>query len=729
MVDLVLLDRVAQRAHDVLLPDDVGERAGTVAAVERRAGGHGTNQSSGRVRPYLSAVPQRLRSEGVVLVPALLAVALLVYWAAHGGGYAPTTWEPSALVVLGLLVATAIGIGPRRVRLARPAAIALAALAGYVAWSYLSIAWAASPGDALDGANRALLFLLLFALFALLPWSAWSALATLTVYALGIGVLAVVTLARLHTDGAPDLFAEGRLVYPLGYVNGAAALFMIGTVVSIALASRRELPVVLRALLLALGTAACQASVLSESRGWLFALPVVLVLAVVLVPGRVRLVLWALGPLAGTLLALPALLDVFTRVNAAATTPAARSVLLDAAAHASTVALPICVVVGVVGLALALADRRVELSARTVRGVNRVAAGLAILAAFAGVAAGLAASHGRPDRSIARYWDRSHGYHAAAAGSSRFAQAGTNRPDFWRVALDGFAAHPLGGLGQDNYGDYYLRHRRTDEQPRWTHSVELRLLTHTGVVGALLFAAFLVAGLLAALRGRKRAGPLASGAAAIALLPLVVWLVHGSLDWFWEFPALSGPAFAFLGLATAVMRAPAPAEAKPTRRGVVAVAEGLLGAAALAGALALALPYLAEREIAHATQSWRTDPSGALAQLDRARDLNPLSAQPDLVAAVIALQLQRPDIAHARLDGALEREAGNWFIVFVRGLSASAAGDRAEARTDFRRARTLDPREPLVAQALARVDGDRPLTAAEALGQVRRNVQRVTGRS
>ena len=40
VVDLALLDGVAERAHDVLLADDVGERAGAVAAVERGAGGH-----------------------------------------------------------------------------------------------------------------------------------------------------------------------------------------------------------------------------------------------------------------------------------------------------------------------------------------------------------------------------------------------------------------------------------------------------------------------------------------------------------------------------------------------------------------------------------------------------------------------------------------------------------------------------------------------------------------
>ena len=45
MMDLALLDRVLERAHDVLLADDVGERPGAVAAVQGRAGRHG----SGRV--------------------------------------------------------------------------------------------------------------------------------------------------------------------------------------------------------------------------------------------------------------------------------------------------------------------------------------------------------------------------------------------------------------------------------------------------------------------------------------------------------------------------------------------------------------------------------------------------------------------------------------------------------------------------------------------------------
>ena len=87
---------------------------------------------------------------------------------------------------------------------------------------------------------------------------------------------------------------------------------------------------------------------------------------------------------------------------------------------------------------------------------------------------------------------------------SHFATVGSGRYDFWRVALDAFLAHPIGGLGQDNFDDYYVVHRRTTEEPAWTHSLEMRLLAHTGIVGFALFAAFIVAAVVAALRARRR---------------------------------------------------------------------------------------------------------------------------------------------------------------------------------------------------------------------------------
>lgn len=711
-----------------------------------------------------------------MLVPALAVVALLLYWAAAGGGYPPTTWLPSGLAVLGLLVATLAGLGLGRVRLPRSLAIALALLGGYVAFSYLSILWAASPGDALEGSNRALLYLLLFALFAVLPWRVWSALTTLTAFALGIGAIALVTLVRLtDAEAVPGLFTDARLDAPLGYVNGSAALLLAATVLSVALAARRELPSPLRGVLLAGAAAALQLSVLCESRGWLFSLPVVLILMLALVPGRVRLVLWMLPPLAGTALALPALLDVFARADAAENPAAGRRALVEAAGQAADVALLVCAGVLLAGMALATLDRRVRISARVERAAGRGGAAIAIASALAAVVVGLAMTDGRPWQPVGEYWERSSGYQASDPGSSRFVAVGSNRPDFWRVSLEAFAERPIGGLGQDNWGAYYLRERESSEQPRWTHSLELRLLAHTGAIGTLLFAGFLLAAVTAAVRGptgRRRAGRLRSAVGATALLPLVVWLVHGSVDWFWEIPALSGPALAFLALGGATMAgrgrgdlaagegasapaaraaeasAPAagradasarrrtaqgaPAEAaaalQPGLRGPWrVVAAGGLGALALVAALALALPYLAAREVVTAGREWHTQPASAFARLERAERLNPLSARPALVAGVIALELGRARLAEARFGDALARDGGDWFAHFGRGIAASARADRAAARADFERARGLDPGEELVRDALERLDTVRPLTAREAFERLRRDVELLTG--
>jgi hypothetical protein len=705
-------------------------------------------------------VPERLRTGGIVLVPTLPVVGLFVYWTAHEGGYLQTTWGPSALVVLGLLAAAVVGIGFDRLRLSRAGAVALGALAAYTAWSYLSIAWAASPGDALDGSNRTLLYLLTFALFALLPWREWTAATVMSAFALALGAVAVVQLVRLGAaDTAPSLFKGGRMESPLGYVNATAAAFMAETVLAVALAARRELPVVVRGLLLACASAALAIAVLAESRGWLFALPVVVVVTFAVVPGRLRLALWTAPVALACLASLSPLLDVFRRSDEADSPEAAARALVDAAGHASTVALLLAGAVFVAGVALALLDRRVRLSDSTARGVNRVAAVLTAIAAVAVVAGGFVATDGRPDRKLSDYWDRSQGYQETTRGASRFSAVGSNRPDFWASSWDAFTAHPVGGLGQDNWGDFYLRERASDEQPRWTHSLELRLLAHTGAVGFLLFGAFLVAVVAAAVRGRvpgrprapgsddapaprqeardtataPAVSPFASALAAIGLLPAVVWLVHGSIDWFWEVPALSGPAFAFAGLATAVTRAPlaldgAPAPARSdgaaSWRPLVAVGAGGL---ALLAALTLALPYLAERETVDAAQSWHEQPADAISRLNRAADLNPLSARADLTAGVIALELDNPQLARMRFDRAVERDPDDWFAHFGRGLAETALGDRAAAAEDFRVAHTLSPRDPLVDEALRRIDGRRPLSAAEAFAVLRDQVNSLTG--
>ena len=73
VVHAALLERVAQRADDVLLPDDVCERAGAMTAVQRS--GQGTVESSGA-------------TSGLALRAALLIpLGALLAWALVGTGF------------------------------------------------------------------------------------------------------------------------------------------------------------------------------------------------------------------------------------------------------------------------------------------------------------------------------------------------------------------------------------------------------------------------------------------------------------------------------------------------------------------------------------------------------------------------------------------------------------------------------------------------------------------
>ncbi len=283
------------------------------------------------------------------------------------------------------------------------------------------------------------------------------------------------------------------------------------------------------------------------------------------------------------------------------------------------------------------------------------------------------------------------------------------------MALHEFSLHPLAGIGQDNFATGYTRLRHTGEEPRWVHSIELRLLTHTGLVGALLFALFLLAVLLATLRARGRSAP-ERVTAGILLLPLVVWLVQGSIDWFWEYPALSVPALGFAAATTALTAAARPCAPATSgrQRGLVAAwwtATSLLGVASL---VALAIPFLAARRVQRAIAVWPAQPALAYGELRSASSLMPFDAQIYLVGGAIALNLEEYDEARAWFTDAARHESQTWLAPFALGLIDGEQGRRAEASAQLRRAQRLNPREAVIALALERIHSGRPLTFAEA---------------
>ena len=681
--------------------------------------------------------PMRLRRASTeCLLAGAPALLIFIWWITREGGYFERSWMPGAVLLTAVGVGSAIALRAELALPSRPARIAVAALGGYVAWSFASILWAGTPGDALEGSQRALLYLVCFVLFALLPWSPRTLVVALVAFIATMTVVGVVTVLRLAGDvPLADLFIDARLRAPVGYHNAAAALWTMAAVPALVLAARSELPVWLRPLLLASATLLLGLAILCQSRGWLYTLPVVLLAALLLSPDRLKLVPFAAFGLGEVAIAARDLLAVNS--EGTGLEPHVAEQALRPVIDGALTTLGACTAGALVaGSVLVYAER--TLRGRFVlgpRGRRLVGVALAVAAVAGAAGALIVAAHGDPAGRVRSAWTQFTDVDSATVeGETHLATLGSTRYDFWRVALDAWRAQPVAGLGQDNFAEYYTRHRRSSfEEPRWVHSLPLRLLAHTGIVGAALFALFLAAVAAGALGAWRRArGPAAQAALGAALLPAVVWIAHGSVDWLWEFPALSVAALAFAGAALALSRqADADADASPcaprsprAQRAVVAAA-----VATLVAVTALLVPSLiSDSAVSSAARDWRADPARALDRLRLARALNPLAARPWLVDGQIRARRGELAAAQEAFAEASDRQRDAWYPPFVRGLLASGAGDRAGARRRLRSAHRLNPRDPLVAEALRRVDST-PVTFDEAqrrLGRrldVRRNAE------
>jgi tetratricopeptide (TPR) repeat protein len=674
-------------------------------------------------------------------VPALGALALMVVWATNQAGYPLTHWAPGGLIVLALLAIALLVVVPRWAEIPLAVRIAVGALAAYTALSFLSILWAGVPGDAWEGANRTLLYLLVFALFAC--WAQTGVTASLLLCGWVLAMVGVGLFVLAHIDAASSatrlivLLPGGRLVYPAGYVNANAAQWLMAAWPALLLARERRLPWWLRGALAGGAVLLAEVALLSQSRGSVYAEPVMLVLVFALLPGRVRTFALLVAVAAGIGVAAPAVLRVGERVSVlegasnGGVAPHSPAVLgsATAAVHAAVVAtLLSALVVGVVVAAGAALERRRALSPATAARVHRGVAAVALTLLVALLAGGWAAA-GNPVARARHAWDTfksPKGYAANSNTGSRLTSGlGSSRYDFYRVALDEFAAHPLLGIGADNFAEPYLAHGRSTETPRYPHSVEMRTLAQTGLVGALLAVVGLGAALLAAWRALAQRHPdaaLARAVAAAAVAGFAYWVVHGSFDWFWEFAGLGAPAFALLGLACALApRTPeqaAPREQRP--RWPLAVA---LGIAALATVVSLTAPWLSSLEVESAAHVWVRSPARAYARLDHAARLNPLSDEPYVVAGSIALRLGEYARADHEFSLALERTPGDAYATLERGAIASASGDRREALVLLERAVRLAPRDPLALAALAEVRGGHRVDIGELNLSILRNAQ------
>ena len=457
------------------------------------------------------------------------------------------------------------------------------------------------------------------------------------------------------------------------------------------LGSRRQAAPVLRGVLIFAAVLLGGLALMGQSRGWLFALPVVAVIFLAVTPRRVRTSLTLLLAVAGVAATIPAVLDVYDKTGPAL----ARSV--DSAARTILIA---AVLTGLVAAVAAVADRRVRVSPE---GGRRMGAALLAAAAALAVAGTVVyvAKRGSPFTDVAHAWNQFKTKGTPHGGTNRLGRLGSDRYDFWRVALQRFEHAPIAGIGADNYQEAYLLHGKSLEQPLYPHSMELRTLSQTGLVGALLLTAAFAAALAAAARALRRRAGWGAAAAAAGVGAFTYWLVHGSVDWFWEFPVLSGTAFALLGLAAGLAPRPPgqpgrtgrPLVGGPLRVAVVAVVGIVL-------ALSFAGPWLSDRYIARAVAVWRLHPARAFDRLDSASSLDPLSPRPKAVAGSIALRLGQTGLAERYFREALDRDSHYAYSYLELGALAVGTGGRAEGVRLLEAAVALAPRDVVAKRAL-----------------------------
>ena len=616
----------------------------------------------------------------------LAGVSIFLFWAPSNAGYDQVVWYPGALAFLALLVSVVLSSGSA----GRPSRLILGAIATFAAFAalnYASISWADARGVAFDGANRTLLYVLIFAVFALIPWRERAAALVVGTYSVGVAAIGVATILRAASSSHPGSFLiDARLSEPTGYPNANAALFLTAAWPALYFASRRFVHPVLRVIALASAGILFAVSLACQSRGGVLATLIVAPLFVALVPrrGRVLIAMGAVG--IATAVAGPSMLDVFSATGES--TSALEAAFNDAAKN---LALAVVILV-LIGAAWAWIDLRFELPRQVEPSITATLRAGAAVVVVGGIV-GLLLAH--PIRHAENVWTSFRSGHSPTGHGSHFVGLGSNRYDFYRVALQEFRDHPLIGVGSDGFAVDYVRERTSDEEPLYPHTSILRIPAQTGLVGTALV--LLLVGLAGKIVWSVRRTP--AWPTAAALLGGFAYLtVHSAADWFWEFPGLMGPAVMLAGITVGLLPRADPTTAKPltsTAAFRLALVPPVVALAVLFG-----FPWLSARQVDSASATWRSNPQTAFSRLDQAGRLNPLSAQPYLVAGAIATRLGDRDRIRIEFQRALTREPDNWYATLELGVLESQLGRWTNAARLLERAQRLDPREPTIDYAL-----------------------------
>jgi O-antigen ligase/polysaccharide polymerase Wzy-like membrane protein len=570
-------------------------------------------------------------------IPALGTFALVSALGLDEGGYAPTAWGWSAVVVFAFLAVLLWRDAARPT----PAAVALVVgLAALTVWTAVSALWSDDVAASVLEVERVLLYVGAAAVFAL----SGSAPALLAGVLGATTLLCTVGLANwlLGDPEVPlsaDPQAADRLSEPIGYANGVALLAAMGLLLGLGFAARAG-----RAWA---ATAAAPLPLLAATlsftygRGAWLALGFGLAVGVLVGPGRLQLAATA---------AVLALL---------AATAVAASHAMDAGVALAVVILILSA--GSAGTAAALRSTRVE-----VPRAARTGFAAALIASAAAVVATAILALGGPSGAYDSFKQAPAPVHGDV-GTRVFSASGSSRADYWSVAWHAYEDEPLMGQGAGTYARTWLAERPVPQPVLDAHSLYLETLAELGPIGLLLLALALAA----PLAGRR------SRWTPVALAPYAAFLLHASQDWDWELPAVTVAALA----CGAAMVVPPTGLRLPK---LAVIAPLVLCVAAL-------FAYAGNRVLAEALVA--ADSGDFSTSADRARTahrLQPWSAEPWRLLGEAELAGGADAAARRSFRRGLEQNPYNWELWLGLGL----ASEGTEQRAAWTRAKSLNPLSP-----------------------------------
>ena len=463
-------------------------------------------------------------------VTAVAAACLLIgptVLAFFSGGYFDEPRLIAAIVVWGLVLALAL-TGPAPLPAGVPGRLALGGLAALTAWTALSLLWAPLGGPAVAAVERLVLYTGALALAIAVLRSPRAMRALEPALAAGATVVIGYGLAGRLLPGIVELArsesAGGRLEQPITYWNAEGALAAIGLVLCARLAGDRRRSPLVRALAAAAAVPLGAGVYVSFSRGAIAVAVLGLVVLVAAARSRAQLGAAVATLLAGGLAAGCA--AAFDGVSSLSGPLADRE-------REGAIALALLALLAIAAALLAVRRARTEPDDDSLPWA-RVPLAVATVV-VAGVAAGLVAGGLAEQPSASEL--------ATGAQARRLTTVSSNRYEYWRVGLAAFADRPLTGLGAAGFRVRWLRERPIPEAVRDVHSIELEQAAELGLPGLLAFAVLLAGAFLAARAALRRDPAAAAGAAAAAL----AWLLHASIDWDWQLPAVSLPAIVLIG--------------------------------------------------------------------------------------------------------------------------------------------------------------------------------------